>query len=1030
MRRNKIIIGSAGIIAVVAIAAILPWNFNDSNGLYSKKGLPSLESKSADDAKKWLDARYIDQSTGERITQEKLELIHKQLLKTPRNKSISFIEQGPDNIGGRTRAIQIDRTNNNRLWAGGVSGGLFVSTNKANVWSRVESYAAAGASPFISSMTQTPDGTIFVATGSNEEAWNGNGVWYSTDFGGSWQKIPSTTNCTEVESSNADNYVWLATSSGLRKWKLGDASLTTVTVTSGGCNALKVSKDGQVLVAAMGANKTYVSTDGGTSWTDKSGSGATQVPTGAPRIEYAISATRTNGNYTLYAVRTSSNLQGMNVSLDNGNTWSQFVGASGTPSNLDIYRNQGTYNSIVTVVPNNSQKILIGGIDVWQWKQTVNNPPSGGFEKLTEWFLPPYSPKYAHADNHEMKWDALNRLYIGNDGGIGVTNDYGQTWYPANRGYNVTQFYGIAFDREGAVMGGTQDNGTLYNDHTLSTFQEFREVNGGDGFECEISFFNPRVMFSSIYYNTISRSGDKGATWSSFVPTFPGTYDPAGTDGSSFHPFHTEFVLAEYYDLNSKDSVTYIPTKNYAAGTTLRIPSMATGDSMNYTTPTALYFSDTLVYNPALTTTDVSVINQINGQTVYLGNQPWTPFVTASGMNPPIVGDSLLVDFPSGSDTVVVASLSSYTHYYGQNAATGETYSLGIDTVAYNIPWDTLRIQDPFQSWFLMYVNANGGELWGTRDALRLSASNPKWVKVIQGIGGGLYNNIDIEFSKNLNNCYISAGSGIWRLDGLGNIYTSDASFATKAGYSGTGLTTPPSATTATKITTINYEGIAVNPNNANDLVAFAGFSGTNRRTLNATNATPTFTALATISTPAVASYDGIIDRNDPDVIVVGTSSGVFVTEDGGLTWTNASTGFDGTPVYEVRQSWRTWDEGNRRPGEIYIGTFGRGIWSSASYLGIGDLDGAGKEVFKTKLKTFPNPTTDNTTLTFNLAEASNVVVNVYSITGTLVKTITSKNMQPGSQVLTIDGSDLRNGTYIVKFVAGKQNETVKFIKM
>ncbi len=1030
MRRNKIIIGSAGIIAVVAIAAILPWNFNDSNGLYSKKGLPSLESKSADDAKKWLDARYIDQSTGERITQEKLELIHKQLLKTPRNKSISFIEQGPDNIGGRTRAIQIDRTNNNRLWAGGVSGGLFVSTNKANVWSRVESYAAAGASPFISSMTQTPDGTIFVATGSNEEAWNGNGVWYSTDFGGSWQKIPSTTNCTEVESSNADNYVWLATSSGLRKWKLGDASLTTVTVTSGGCNALKVSKDGQVLVAAMGANKTYVSTDGGTSWTDKSGSGATQVPTGAPRIEYAISATRTNGNYTLYAVRTSSNLQGMNVSLDNGNTWSQFVGASGTPSNLDIYRNQGTYNSIVTVVPNNSQKILIGGIDVWQWKHTVTNPPSGGFEKLTEWFLPPYSPKYAHADNHEMKWDALNRLYIGNDGGIGVTNDYGQTWYPANRGYNVTQFYGIAFDREGAVMGGTQDNGTLYNDHTLSTFQEFREVNGGDGFECEISFFNPRVMFSSIYYNTISRSGDKGATWSSFVPTFPGTYDPAGTDGSSFHPFHTEFVLAEYYDLNSKDSVTYIPTKNYAAGTTLRIPSMATGDSMYYTTPTALYFSDTLVYNPALTTTDVSVINQINGQTVYLGNQPWTPFVTASGMNPPIVGDSLLVDFPSGSDTVVVASLSSYTHYYGQNAATGETYSLGIDTVAYNIPWDTLRIQDPFQSWFLMYVNANGGELWGTRDALRLSASNPKWVKVIQGIGGGLYNNIDIEFSKNLNNCYISAGSGIWRLDGLGNIYTSDASFATKAGYSGTGLTTPPSATTATKITTINYEGIAVNPNNANDLVAFAGFSGTNRRTLNATNATPTFTALATISTPAVASYDGIIDRNDPDVIVVGTSSGVFVTEDGGLTWTNASTGFDGTPVYEVRQSWRTWDEGNRRPGEIYIGTFGRGIWSSASYLGIGDLDGAGKEVFKTKLKTFPNPTTDNTTLTFNLAEASNVVVNVYSITGTLVKTITSKNMQPGSQVLTIDGSDLRNGTYIVKFVAGKQNETVKFIKM
>jgi hypothetical protein len=38
--------------------------------------------------------------------------------------------------------------------------------------------------------------------------------------------------------------------------------------------------------------------------------------------------------------------------------------------------------------------------------------------------------------------------------------------------------------------------------------------------------------------------------------------------------------------------------------------------------------------------------------------------------------------------------------------------------------------------------------------------------------------------------------------------------------------------------------------------------------------------------------------------------------------------------------------------------------------------------------------------------------------------------MDSGAQTLTIDGDDLQNGTYIVKFIAGKQNETVKFIKM
>lgn len=1029
MKRNKIIIGSASIVAIAAIFAVSPWNFTGSKGSYSQKDLPSLESKSAEDAKKWLEARYIDQETGQPISPEKLELIRTQIRKSPRNKNISFMEQGPDNIGGRTRAIQVDRNNNDRLWAGGVSGGLFVSTNRGNLWSRVDSYIDAGASAFISSMTQTKDGTLYVATGSNQESWSGNGVWYSTDSGVTWTKITGTTNCTEIVSNNVDNYAWMATTGGLKKWQVGDAALTSITPTAGACNTVQISKDGQVLVAAYGSNKTWVSNDGGSTWADKSGTGSTVVASGAPRIEYAISHTRVGGKYSIYAVRTNSNLSGMNVSHDDGNTWSQFVGASGTPSNLDIYRNQGTYNSILTVTPNDNEKILIGGIDIWQWKQTVNNPPSGGFEKLTEWFLPMYSPKYAHADNHEMKWDALNRLYIGNDGGIGISNDYGQNWYPANRGYNVTQFYGIAFDKDGAVMGGTQDNGTLYNDHTLSTFQEFREVNGGDGFECEISFYNPSVMFSSVYYNSISRSGDKGQTWGSFVPTFPGTYDPAGTDGSSFHPFHTEFVLAEYYDMNSEDSVMYIPTKNYPAGTTIQIPSLSSGDSMSYTTPTALYFDDTLNYEPTLTQTDVMVVNDLNNQEVYLGNYTWTPFASASQLTPPIVGDSLLVDFPTGTDTVVVASVGTYTHYYGENAATGEVYSMGNDSVVYNVAWDTLIIQDPYQSWFLMYVNANGGELWGTRNATRLAASNPKWVVVAKGIGGGLYNNIDIEFSRDLNRCYVSAGAGIWRIDNLGSVYTSDPDFLTKAGYSGVGLVTPPTAVTKTQITTTDYEGIAVNPNNANDIVCFAGFSGINKRSLNAASATPTFTNLPALPA-SVACYDGIIDRDDSDIIVVGTSDGVFVTENGGGLWENASTGFDGTPVYEVRQSWRTWEEGNRRPGEIYIGTFGRGIWSTAAYLGIGENNANGSQVFKTKLKTYPNPTTDNTTLTFNLSETSNVTVHVYNISGTLVKTITNKNVSAGAQTLTIDGSDLQRGTYIVKFVAGKQNETVKFIKM
>jgi len=984
MKSKKIIVLFTVLSCVSAFFLVSKFDLVNRDGLYFQKDLAALKSQSGgNDAQEWLKARYIDVTTGQAVTIERLAEIDKQIRKLSKSKSISFIDQGPDNIGGRTRAVLVNRNNSNEVWAGSVSGGLFYSWNKGSNWTRVTSYFEAGASPNISSMTQTNDGTIFVATGSNQEGFGGNGVWYSTDNATTWQKVPGTSECTEIESaseSSALPYAWMATSAGLKKWKVGDAGLTGATVTAGGCNALKISSDGNVIVAAFGSNKTYVSNDAGATFTDKSGNstGLTTVPLGAGRIEYAVSAIKnSSNNYSIYAVRTNSTLLGMNVSHDNGQTWSQFVGSSNESTDLNIYSTQGTYNSIVSVVPNDPEQIMIGGLDIWKWKQTINNPPSGGFEKISLWFAGPSSSNYVHADNHEMKWDNNNRLYIGNDGGIGISQDYGENFYPSNRGYNVTQFYGIAFDREGSVMGGAQDNGTLYNDHSNNTYEEFREVLGGDGFECEISFFNPKVMFASIYYNDFYRSSDKGQSWNAFSPTLPSSYQPAGTFGSPNHPFHSELILAEYYDLNSEDSISFIPTKNYTAGSTIKVPSAASGDSMTYVTPTALYFDDTLFYTPSL---------------------------TSNGIN------------------------------YGLNTATGETTAMGTQTVIYNVCWDTVKVQDPYQSWFLYYVNANGGEIWGSRNALRLSATNGQWVCVARNIGSS--GNFDMEFSKDLNELYISTSSGVTRVKGLGSVYTSDPSFSSKVGYGLIAGGLVPTFTTAVKITTTSYQGIAVNPNDPADLVLFASFGGTNKRCTNANTALNSSSlnavSLPTIIPGGIACYDGIIDRNDENILVVGTSSGVFVTENGGATWANASTGFEGTPVFEVRQSWRSFNEGNGRPGEIYIGTHGRGIFSSSAYLDLNENNNSAinNENFRTKLKAYPNPSTDNTTLSFDLAQTGGVSVQVYSITGRLVKSINNKNMLKGDNTLSLDCDDLPNGTYIVKFVSGKQNETVKFIKM
>ena len=131
--------------------------------------------------------------------------------------------------------------------------------------------------------------------------------------------------------------------------------------------------------------------------------------------------------------------------------------------------------------------------------------------------------------------------------------------------------------------------------------------------------------------------------------------------------------------------------------------------------------------------------------------------------------------------------------------------------------------------------------------------------------------------------------------------------------------------------------------------------------------------------------------------------------------------------------SWRTWAEGNFRPGEIYLGTFGRGIWSSSSYLGVEDDNPytsiIGDE-FKLNLLSFPNPTTSTSSVSFNLDATSNVTLRVYNLAGRLVKTLNKKNVAAGSNVIELGVEDLSNGTYIVKFNAGQHEATTKFMKI
>ncbi len=174
--------------------------------------------------------------------------------------ALTWTARGPNNVGGRTRALGIDKRTgtppNVTILAGGVSGGIWHSTDDGSTWSSVTSPSQLHSVTCIVQDQRPGNEDIWYAgtgeavgnsaSGSSVSNFRGDGIFKSTDNGLTWSIIPSTSTSTPQSYDQVFDYVHNI--------------------------AIDISNTSQDEIYVAASNTIQRTTDGGTNWSTVLGS--------------------------------------------------------------------------------------------------------------------------------------------------------------------------------------------------------------------------------------------------------------------------------------------------------------------------------------------------------------------------------------------------------------------------------------------------------------------------------------------------------------------------------------------------------------------------------------------------------------------------------------------------------------------------------------------------------------------------------------------------------------------------------------
>jgi photosystem II stability/assembly factor-like uncharacterized protein len=381
-------------------------------------------------------------------------------------EQLEWRQIGPANMGGRTTDVEGVPGNPNLVYVATASGGLWKTTNGGTTWAPIFERENTISIGDIAIDPKNPD-VIWVGTGESNTRNSvsfGDGVYKSNDGGKTWQHL----GLKETE----------------RISRIVINPLNTDTVYVG------------ALGHAFGPNPergVFMTTDGGKTWQKtlyidpKHGVSDMDIDPTNPNILYAAMWHFERKPWTH---RSGSEQGGVFKSVDGGRTWKKLtkglpkllgrIGVKVAPSNPNIvyviaeskegvlFRSEdrgetfrevsrdvrivsrGFYYSDLRVDPTNENRIYAIASTLF-----VSIDGGRSFRPISQ---------RTHGDYHALWIDPKdpNRIWQGQDGGIAVSYDKGETWEYVNN-IPLGQYYQVHADMRQPfywVSGGLQDNGT------------------------------------------------------------------------------------------------------------------------------------------------------------------------------------------------------------------------------------------------------------------------------------------------------------------------------------------------------------------------------------------------------------------------------------------------------------------------------------------------------------------------------------------------------------------------------------------